>query len=112
MSRITLERVTEAYEKIGYKPIARKWLIESRKECCPLTAISIAERGIKVDNLTEVTCTTQLSPEYVTGFIQGFDVSSASGLPFYQRELYNLGYSDGKKIREALGDSVRVLHEY
>lgn len=71
--RVTVEEVCKAYEKIGYKPIKGEWVSHEAKECCPLSAILIAE-GLNVDdeNIEEVAC-EQFGSAYVMSFIETLD---------------------------------------
>ena len=98
-----LERIKDAYEKIGYKPVRRSYVNHEAKVCCPLAAISLKELGRDIfvypHSLSRMGKILNHDMNWVWGFIKGFDGYSEYDLI---SEDDKDGYNSGKEIGKAL----------
>ena len=83
-----------------------KWYVRRMKCACGLTAVSVAKKAnffnLIKDNshfIPSVCSVNVLKPEYVVGFIAGFD---GKPLRHIKDEIYKNGYKDGKAAWEAV----------
>lgn len=105
MNRADISNLDEIYKELGYKPCRKAWIKTYTKsnECCGLSALMLKETSnfpSFVDGNSDfkeiakyVSEKLNVTIEYITGFIHGFDKLSEYG----DSEEYKVGHQDGKE---------------
>lgn len=107
MSKITVDQVREAYERIGMKAI-KKTYYHSALGCCPIGALmlstfpEIVDRSLGNDRtvIREICrhANNKFGEAYVLGFINAVDDRTPDMLPTSKE--YQEGYEDGREMRK------------
>lgn len=76
---LTVRRVRAAYHRLGYHPVSDVYLDESRRRCCPVTAVCLAEGRLRPRELTppvawrNVLAALEEPSPYVTAFLDAIN---------------------------------------
>jgi hypothetical protein len=112
--RIAPEEVREWYRASGLAPLFGEWVDFKNRQACALAARFVAlhpdvwdrERKYDLEQFAEETARKVYGPDYVLGFIHGWDGLVPSSL---RDEEYHRGYEDGAECAigfETLGPEV------
>jgi hypothetical protein len=111
MNRITVEQVKDAYAKTGLKVLNQQYSDPVHNAACPLSVCAMAADGDEFPGEEDVIETLALHPNYVQGFVEGFD-SDSLRIVFRalrnrtswlwdkeQTRLFVQGLRDGRRVR-------------